>query len=54
MKPSIHVHALLHGYCCQNQITIRIEVITEEINSLYGTKKHNFHTLSTLDRVEFF
>jgi hypothetical protein len=37
MRPSTRVHALFRGYCCYNQITIRIEVITKEPNSLCGT-----------------
>jgi hypothetical protein len=37
MRPSTYVHVLFHGYCCSNQMTIRIEVITKATNSLYGT-----------------
>jgi hypothetical protein len=37
MRPSNYIHALFHGYCCQNYSSIRIEVISKETNSLYGT-----------------
>jgi hypothetical protein len=37
MMSSTDVHALFHSCSCQDQSTIRTEVITEETNSLYGT-----------------
>jgi hypothetical protein len=37
MRPSTYVHALFHGYCCYDQSSVRIDVITKDTNSLYGT-----------------
>jgi hypothetical protein len=37
MRPSTYVHALFYGYCYYNQSTIRIDVITKETSSQYGT-----------------